>query len=512
MLLVPEKMAKKSVVIIGAGPGGLASAMILAHRGFDVTVVEKKDRVGGRTSCIERNGFRFDMGPTFLHQKFTLDEIFAQVGRTAEDYLHFVKVDPMTKLSWSDVTMETTFNQEQMEANIEAAFPGHAEGYHRFMEDHAVKLRAIFPCLQKPYLKLHNYLRKELLKVTPYVATSQSVVDVLENYFEDDRLKLAFTFQSKYLGMSPWKCPALFSILSYTEYRYGIYHTHGGLAAIPEAMAKVVAEEGGKIRLSTGVKEVLFSGKRATGVLLENGEKLEADDVVMNSDYAQSMTTLLNGHSKSDAEMRGKKYSCSTFMLYLGLDKVYEDEPHHHIIFADDYRKNVEEIGGETTPSEDMSIYIRNSSVNDPHVAPEGKSQLYILVPTINTRNGVDWEQTQAAYRDKVLTRIEERTGMKDLRSHIVEEVVYTPDTWRDEGDIFLGATFNLAHTIDQMLYFRPHNRLDQFENVYLVGGGTHPGSGLPTIFESGRISSNMICQTHGVAYENVDFATKILA
>lgn len=505
-------MAKKRVIVIGAGPGGLASAMILAHRGFEVTVLEKKERVGGRTSCIERNGFKFDLGPTFLHQKFTLDEIFAETGRKSEDYIDFVALKPMSKLTWGDVSLETTSDQDQMAENIEAAFPGHAEGYRRFMEDHAVKLKTIFPCLQKPYYKLTHYLRKEMLRVMPYVATPKSVVDVLENYFEDDRLKLAFTFQSKYLGMSPWKCPGLFSILSYIEYRYGIYHTQGGLAAIPEAMAKVVEEEGGTVRLGTAIKEVLFSGKRATGALLENGEKLEADDVVMNSDYARSMTTLMNGHSKSDEEMRGKKFSCSTFMLYLGLDKLYAEEPHHHIIFADNYRKNVEEIGGETTPSEDMSIYVRNSSITDPTVAPEGMSQLYILVPTINTRNGLDWEVTKKEYRDKVLARIEEKTGMKDLRDHIVEEVIYTPESWRDEGDIFLGATFNLAHTIDQMMYFRPHNRLDGFENVYLVGGGTHPGSGLPTIFESGRISSNMLCDARKVEYGRADLSTEVLA
>ncbi len=172
-------MSEKSVIVVGAGPGGLAAAMILAHRGFDVTVLEKKDRVGGRTSCIERNGYKFDLGPTFLHQKFTLDEIFAETGRKSDDYIDFVALDPMTKLSWKDVSLETTSNQEQMAENIEASFPGHAEGFRRFMAEHATKLRAIFPCLQKPYNKLSHYLRKELLKVTPYVATtkrSESVV------------------------------------------------------------------------------------------------------------------------------------------------------------------------------------------------------------------------------------------------------------------------------------------------------------------------------------------------
>ena len=505
-------MVKKKVIVVGAGPGGLASAMILAHRGFEVTVLEKKDRVGGRTSCLERNGFKFDLGPTFLHQKFTLDELFAEAGRKSDDYIDFVPLDPMTRLTWGDISLETTSDEDKMASNIEEVFPGHAEGYRRFMADHARKLKGIFPCLQLPYYKFSHYFRKETLRASPFVATTQSVVDVLENYFEDDRLKLAFTFQSKYLGMSPWKCPALFSILSFIEYKHGIFHTKGGLAAIPEAMARVVEEEGGTIRLGTGIEEVLFDGKKATGVLLENGETLLADDIVMNADYAHAMKSLMSGHSKTEEELRGKKFSCSTFMLYLGLDKVYKDEPHHHIIFADNYRQNVEDIGGERVVSDDMSIYVRNSSINDATVAPAGQSQLYVLVPTINTRHGQDWEATKKEYRDRILEKIEERTGMKDLREHIVEEIVYTPETWRDEGDIFLGATFNLAHTMDQMMYFRPHNRLAGFENVYLVGGGTHPGSGLPTIFESGRISSNLLCDARNVPYGRVDLASEILA
>ena len=499
---------KKKVIIVGAGPGGLSSAMILAHRGFDVTVIEKSDRVGGRTSELKVGDYLFDTGPTFLHQKFTLDEIFAETGRESSDFLDFVKLDPMTRLTWDDETsIETTCVIEEMAANIATNFPGNEDGYRRFMKDHAAKLRAIYPCLQKPYHKLTAYLRSELLKVIPYIATTKTVVDVLDQYFKDDRLKLAFTFQAKYLGMSPWKCPALFTILSYTEYKYGIYHVQGGLCQISVAMAKVARDEGAEIRLSTAMKEVVFEGRNATGVVLENGETLEADHVIMNADYAHAMVNLMNSNSRKPGEMRGKKYSCSTFMLYLGLDKIYQDEPHHHILFADDYARNVDEIRGEKEISKDMSIYVRNSSITDPGVAPPGHSQLYILVPTINTRHGHDWEATKQAYRDLVLEKIEQRTGMKDLREHIVAERILTPVDWRDEGDIFLGATFNLAHTIDQMLYFRPHNRLKGYNNLYLVGGGTHPGSGLPTILESGRISSNLLCDAVGKEYSRADLA-----
>ncbi|BCX49396.1 phytoene dehydrogenase [Haloferula helveola] len=504
-------MKDKRVIIVGAGPGGLTAGMILARRGFDVTIVEKRDRVGGRNAELKVGDFSFDTGPTFLHQKFTLDEVFREAGRNAEDYMDLVLLDPMTRLTWGDLSMETTSDEERMAANVERAFPGHEEGFRRFMDDHAVKLRAIYPCLQRPYHKLGSYMSSSLVKAVPYVATGKSVVDVLERYFKDDRLKLAFTFQAKYLGMSPWKCPALFSILSYTEYKYGIYHVQGGLCRISDAMAEVFTEHGGKLRLGASVKELRFSGGRVTGVELADGELLECDDAIVNADYAHAMSTLMNGHSVPAERLERKKFSCSTFMLYLGLDKVYADEPHHHILFADDYRRNVEEIQSERDISDDMSIYVRNSCVTDPLVAPEGKSGLYVLVPTINTRNGLDWSKFRDVYRDKVLARIEQRTGMKDLRDHIVEERIIDPDDWRNGMDVFMGATFNLAHTLDQMLYLRPHNRMQGYENLYLVGGGTHPGSGLPTIYESGRISSNLLCDSHGVGYERVDLAPSFL-
>ena len=503
---------KKKVIIVGAGPGGLSSAMILAHRGFDVTVVEKADRVGGRNSEIKLGDYSFDAGPTFLHQKFTLDEIFAEAGRESSDYLDFIQLDPMARLSWSDGTaIETNSDVEKMFANIAENFPGNEEGYRRFMDDHAAKLRAIYPVLQKPYHKLTSYLRKELVKTIPYIATTKTVVDVLNDYFKDDRLKLAFTFQAKYLGMSPWKCPGLFTILSYTEYKYGIYHVQGGLCKISQAMAKVAREEGAEIKLSTPIKQVNFSDKHATGVTLESGEILEADHVVMNADYAHAMINLMNGHRKEPDDLKGKKFSCSAFMLYLGLDKIYEDEPHHHILFADDYARNVKDIQSESKVSTDMSIYVRNSSVTDPTVAPEGHSQLYVLVPTINARHHQDWETTQREYRDLVIDRIIERTGMKDLREHIVEEKILSPAGWRDDYSVFMGATFNLSHTLDQMLYFRPHNRMRGYDNLYLVGGGTHPGSGLPTIYESGRISSNLLCDSVGKEYSRVDLAPALL-
>lgn len=501
---------KKHILVVGAGPGGLTAAMLLAHRGFRVTIVEKNAHVGGRNAELKVGDFSFDLGPTFLHQKFCLDEIYAETGRNSNDHLEFIDLNPMTQLTWGDVSLQTYSKIDTMAEEIERVFPGSSSGFLRYMKEQGAKFRSIYPCLQYPYHRLSSLIRPTLLRALPHVITKRSVHDVLGDYFEDERLKLAFTFQAKYLGMSPWHCPALFSILSFTEYRYGVYHVQGGLNRISKSMADIFTELGGEIRLETPVKELIHQGRDLKGAILENGERILADAVVVNADYGQAATRLFGSKNKPAKKMKQRKFSCSTFMIYVGIDHVYENEPHHHIIFADDYRENVKDIQSERIVSDDMSIYIRNSCVNDPHVAPKGQSGLYILVPTINARNGYDWENEKEAYAEKILKRIEERTSMKDLRSRIICKKIISPADW-ESADIFLGATFNLAHTLSQMLYLRPHNRYQGFNNCYLVGGGTHPGSGLPTIYESGRISANLICDQFNVHYQPVDLASDYL-
>ena len=501
---------RKHILIVGAGPGGLTAGLLLAHRGFRVTIVEKSDRVGGRNSEVNLDGFSFDLGPTFLHQKFCLDEIFAETGSRSEDHLDFVNLNPMTRLTWGDTSLHTFSDRNAMASELESVFPGSGEGFQRYMREQADKFRAIYPCLQHSYHSLSSFLRPTLLKALPYVLTRRSVHDVLGDYFHDERLKLAFTFQAKYLGMSPWHCPALFSILSYTEYRYGVYHVQGGLNRISHAMADAFKALGGELRLEAPVKQLIHRGRSIEGAELANGERLTADAVVVNADYGHAATRLFGPRNVAEETMRRRQFSCSTFMIYVGLDTIYPDEPHHHILFADDYKANVADIQSERHVSDDMSIYVRNSSITDPHVAPPGQSGLYILVPTINHRNGFDWEAHKEEYADKILARIEQRTGMKDLRQRIVAKRIISPSDW-ESASIFMGATFNLAHTLTQMLYFRPHNRYDGFDNCYLVGGGTHPGSGLPTIYESGRISANLICDSFNTPYQPVDLASEYL-
>jgi phytoene desaturase len=238
--------------------------------------------------------------------------------------------------------------------------------------------------------------------------------------------------------------------------------------------------------------------------------------VVINADFGHAMATLFpEGSLKKykPASLRQREYSCSTFMIYLGLDRSYPEAEHHSIVFARDYKKGMEDITKNKCISDDLSVYIRNAAPLDPSCAPAGHAALYILAPVPNNTSGIDWEKHRASYRERILKLLEERTPYKDIRKHIREELVVTPADWEKNVAVFLGATFNMAHSWRQMLYFRPHNKFEEFDNTYLVGGGTHPGSGLPTIFESARISSNLICRKYGIAHSEArPFAEAVLA
>ena len=498
-------MTEKHVCVVGAGIGGLTSAMILAHRGFRVTVLEKEDGVGGRNRAIEFDGFSFDTGPTFLMMKFILDDMFHEVDRRPEDYMELVRLEPMYQLIFDDFAMKFTTERGEMKRQLKEHFPGSEDGLDTFLEKEGKRFGYLFPCLQRPYSSWTSLFAPIFLRALPHLSLASSVMDKVKSYFGSEELGISFSFQSKYLGMSPWTCPAAFTMLSYIEHAYGIYHIQGGLKNITASMAKVFEEEGGEIRLESPVARVLTDDERATGVELEDGEQIMADEVVLNADFGYAADELIaSDHLRRwhPDKLRDKPFSCSTFMLYLGMDREY-NLPHHNIIFAPDYRQNLQDIFEDKRLSDDLSYYVRNASLTDPHLAPEGKSALYVLVPVPNNKSDINWETEKPAFRDRVLDKMSELDEMGDIRDHIEAEHIITPDDWENDYNVFLGATFNLAHTVSQMMYFRPRNKFEELESCYLVGGGTHPGSGIPTILESGRISANLISEKYAVPYEN---------
>jgi len=488
-------MAKK-MIVIGAGPGGLAAAMLLAGKGYDVEVYEKQTFVGGRNGAVTMDGYTFDIGPTFLSMPEIAEELFEAAGRNLHDYVDLQELSMMYELIFKDKRVQMFKDPELLSEEIERHYPGNAEGYTRFMNDTRKKMERLKPILQSPMDRYYQYISWKVLRALPQLSLGKSLYSVLSDYFTDHELRLAFTFQSKYLGMSPWECPGAFSILSFMEHEYGIFHPIGGVNQLSKAMAKVVTEHGGSIHLGRGVKKLWIEDRNVVkGIITEDGEQVSADEVIINGDFAHVMSNLVeDGVLKkySKEKLKKKKYSCSTFMIYLGIDKQF-DLPHHSILFAEDYKRNVEEITETFTLPEDPSIYIQNASVTDKTLAPPGHSTLYILAPVPNNVSGIDWTENEQMFRDLVLDAVESKTGLKNIREHIQVEKIISPHHWEVDFNIYQGATFNLGHQLTQMMALRPHNKFEELENCWLVGGGTHPGSGLPTILESARITTNML-------------------
>ena len=500
-------MATRSVVVVGAGPGGLAAAMQLAQAGCRVTIVERRDRVGGRTSAIEMDGFRFDCGPTFFLYPRVLSEIFSSLGRDLMDEVPMVRLDPQYRLTFgAGGTLDCSPDLQRMDRQIAKFSPQDVGALKRYMDDNRVKLEKFRPILESPFSSIKDLFRPSVMAAARHLHPLRSLGRELERYFSDPRLVIAFAFQSKYLGMSPFQCPSLFSILSFLEYEHGVWHPFGGCSRVSERMAEILREMGVTIRLGEPVTSVEMNGRQVTALNTAHGQ-YAADAFVVNADFADWMTKTIpqaSRHRWSDEKIAAKKYSCSTFMLYLGIEGTYQDVPHHNIHISRDYEKNLREIEQEHVLSDDPSFYVQNAGVTDDSLAPEGHSSLYVLVPVTHQHENVDWARQADRFRDLTLDKLA-AIGMTDIRERIRVEHRITPDDWQHQYAIYRGATFNLAHNLGQMLHNRPRNRFEELDGVYLVGGGTHPGSGLPVIYESSRITTRLLLKDLGLATDFID-------
>lgn len=494
----------KHIVIIGAGPGGLATAMRLAGQGYSVEIFEAADRVGGRMRGFENGHYAFDTGPTILQVPRIYDELFAESGLRRTDYIHFKQLEPFMHIRfWDGTQLDLTSKLDAFKAQLAAIRPDLPAAFDRWYAEHVRKNEAGYkPYLGSPVRSILGYLRPDELTTALLFRPWESLYQQFWRFFKDERLVYAFSYSSKYLGMHPTVSASVFSLIPFLEFADGVWHPEGGFRALAQALGKAAEDLGVRIHLNQPVNQVWIENGQVRGVELADGTRISADAVVVNADFGYGIQHLIPESARgrySDRKLSRMQFSCSTFMLYLGVNRRYENLPHHQIYLSENIRRRDRPwIDDSALDEENPPFYVCNPTLIDPSNAPEGHSTLFVLVPIPNTSHNVDWTTKQQSYRDFIIKRMP-LLGFEDVEKHIVAETCYSALTWRDDYQVHLGAVFNLSHTWSQLGPFRPPIRSDNIRNLYWIGGAVHPGSGLLTILEAARSATVFIQQDLGL-------------
>jgi phytoene desaturase len=434
-------------------------------------------------------GFTWDMGPTIVLMPEVFEETFSALGRRLEDSLTLVRCDPNYRLHFRDGS-SLTFTSElcAMGRELERVEPG---SYQRYLAFLAQGRRQYHTSLEhlvgRNYAGVRDYLVPSVLRRVFQVRAHRRLYTDVSRFFADERLRAAMTFQTMYLGVSPFESPAVYGLLPFTELGVGIWFPQGGLYAIPQALERVAREEGVRLHYRSPVRRILTEGRRARGVELEGGEVVEADVVVCNADLPYAYRELLGPGAARAPRLERLRYTSSGYMLYLGLRRRYPGLLHHNVVFGRDYRGSFEDIFERQRVPEDPSFYVNAPARTDPSLAPPGKEALYILVPVPHQRPGLDWEEEGPRVRAKVLRRLGE-LGFAELEQDIEVERVFTPDDWASTFNLERGSAFGLAQNFFQIGPFRPANQDGRVRNLFFVGASTQPGTGLPTVLISARL------------------------
>ena len=490
-----------TAVVIGAGLGGIATAARLARAGFNVKVLEKNEAAGGRCSQFIRDGHRFDTGATLLLMPEVFAETYTALDERMEDHLELRRIDPTYQLRFEDGTeLALTSNLNALEAQVEGIEPGSFGSLLRYLvEGH----QAYHLCLDRFVGRnFYHFLDYFSLQNLPLLFKLKALVkhyDNIGNYFQDPHLKAAFTFQNMYLGLSPFDAPATYSLVQYTELADGVWFPIGGIYRVIESLVAIAEAHGVHFMYNTPVKRIIVEGDHAKGVVLQDGSLLQADVIVANADLPYVYSHLLPDRAEAD-HLERLKYTCSAIMFYWGVDTVYPQLGTHNVFLAGDYHASFDRIFKDHLLPDEPSFYVHAPARTDPSAAPTGEDTLMVLVPAghLDGSTAQDWNALQSCARSAVLHRLAS-AGIVDLEQHLKFEVSYTPCDWLSIYNLAKGAAFGLSHNFMQVGYLRPQNRHHRYGNLYFVGSSTHPGTGLPMVLLSARLTTERILKEVGL-------------
>jgi phytoene desaturase len=484
-----------AALVIGAGFGGLAAALRLRARGYDVTVIDRMPMLGGRAQVFRRGGFVFDAGPTVITAPFLIEELFALFSRDYRDYLEFKPLDPWYRIRFPD-GRQFNYGGSVTDTLTEIARfnPADCDGYLRLVQ----QSRRIFDIgfSQLAHQPFHRFTA--ILKQLPRLLALQSyrsVYGLVARYIQDPCLRQAFSLQPLLVGGNPFDTTSIYVLIHYLERRWGVHFTMGGTGALVAALGRLMEEVGITIRLNQSVTEILVENGRARGVRLENGQRLRADLVVVNGDppfVYQRLIAARHRRQWTDRRLARLKYSMGLFVLYFGTTRRYEEVAHHTIWLGRTYKALLQDIFHRQVLSDDFSLYLHRPTATDASLAPAGCDSFYVLSPVPNLQSGIDWEAVGPGYRDRIVEALE-RTLLPGLRNHIIHDFYVTPVNFQNGYLSQWGSGFSIAPLFSQSAFFRFHNRAGDIDRLYFVGAGTHPGAGVPGVLSSAKVLDSLL-------------------
>ena len=496
---------KQKVIIIGSGFGALGAAARLAARGYDVEIFEKRDKPGGRAYVYEQDGFKFDGGPTVVTAPFMFDDIFAAAGRRREEYVEFTPLDPFYRIfDHTGRAFDYNDDPEFIADQIRQWNPADADGYHRFMRStKAIFQKGFVELADQPFLTVGDMLRvaPDLIRLQSHKSVYRYVSQFIDNEF----LRRCFTFHPLLIGGNPFDSSSIYAMIHYLEREWGIHYVMGGTGALVNALVQLIEELGGRFHYNAEVSEIIVDGRRATGIRLADGTTHRADHVISNADVAWTYLNMIPSRARGvrNSDLRYKKltrYSMSLVVIYFGTKKLYRHEgklAHHNIILSERYQGLLADIFKAKQLPQDFSLYLHMPTLTDPSIAPDGHESLYVLSPVPHLGADVDWATAAKPYRDAIMQFLEDNY-LPELQANIVSEHMIDPRHFETTLNSHLGAAFSIEPVLTQSAWFRPHNRSEDFDNLYFVGAGTHPGAGLPGVLSSSKIAEDLIVAADG--------------
>lgn len=491
---------KPRAVVIGSGFGGLGAAVRLLARGYDVDVVEALADPGGRARVfVEQDGlgaYRFDAGPTVITAPFMLEELYTLLGENLADHVQMVPVDPFYNIRFADGTwFRYCGDPDKMRAAVAAVAPEDVAGYEAFVTQSEAIFKVGFERLaHKPFTRFMDMMKivPDMMRLRSY----RTVYGLVSQYVKSDKLRQVLSFHPLLVGGNPFDTTSIYTLILFLERRWGVHFPMGGTGALVQGLIALIERHGGRLHLNAPVASIDVDKGRTTGVTLASGERLLADVVVSNADSATTYHKLVAPEHRrtwTDKRLAKQRYSMSLFVWYFGTRKRYDNVEHHSILLGPRYKELLHDIFNGHVLAEDFSMYLHRPTATDPSLAPEGCDSFYVLSPVPHMDAGVDWQVLADSYRDRLAQELEQSGVLPDLRANLTVSRVLTPQHFEGELSSYKGAAFGIAPILRQSAYFRPHNKSEDIEGLYLVGAGTHPGAGLPGVLSSARCLDEIV-------------------